>query len=87
MGNLTHRDYDNAIVVQDACNLSGVLKSFAEVMEKICYEAHQLEVGTDWKNKHPISVLYASKIAALTGCGVGMNFIEAYNHCQERSKG
>jgi len=48
-------------------------------MQKICNEAQAAGQGTDWRNHHPIAVLYASKIASLTGCEVGMNFAKAYD--------
>lgn len=51
--------------VQDACNLSGVVHSFSRVFESL--RALDECKGTDWINKHPVCVLYADKIAHLTG--------------------
>lgn len=64
---LTLYDYKLALQVQDACNLSGVVHSFSRVMAKIWVEAHKLGKGTEWANTHPIAVLYADKVAHLTG--------------------
>jgi hypothetical protein len=52
-----------ALAVQDACNLSGVAHGFARAMADLC----ALVPGTDARNAHPIAVLWADKIAHLTG--------------------
>jgi hypothetical protein len=52
-----------ALAVQDACNLSGVAQGFARAMADLC----ALVPGTDARNAHPIAVLWADKIAHLTG--------------------
>ena len=53
--------------VQNACNLSGVIYSFARAMERLCEISHELKQGTEWRNSHIVSKLYASKIQSLTG--------------------
>lgn len=84
---LSPRDYKNAILVQDACNLSGVVHSFSQAMTKIwaTLEAEG-EASTDAANSHPIAVLYASKVASLTGCSNLGSFSEAYNICNRLSE-
>ena len=57
------KHWRSAVNCQDACNLSGVLYSFAGAMHEIC----QQDLCTNDKNTHPISVLFAYKIAALSG--------------------
>lgn len=76
---LTKRDYQNAIDVQYACNLCGVVQSFAKVMCKILHDTG----STDAANKHPIAILYADKIASLTGTqGAAFDaFQAAYGAC------
>lgn len=64
---LTIKDYQDALDVQSACNLCGVVQSFAKVMLKIRASAN----GTDEANKHPIARLYAEQIAYLSGAGMG----------------
>ena len=83
---LTKRDYEDAINVQDACNLSGVVRSWAKVMSKIWDEARARGAGTQFVNEHPINVMYASKVASLTGAGDSFQFSTAYVACQERIK-
>lgn len=53
----------DALNVQDACNLSGVAHDFARCMSDLC--EHGLD--TEARNKHPIAQLWADKIAHLTG--------------------
>lgn len=52
-----------AIDVQDACNLSGVLRMWREAMVPI-FEAVD---NTPGRNRHPISVCFAVKAASLAG--------------------
>lgn len=80
---LTPRDYCDAINVQYACNLSGIVHSFSRVMEKICKDVD----NTDERNTHPIAVLYASKISSLTNAPYTEDFCNAYETCTARSKG
>ncbi len=57
-----------AIQVQDACNLSGVVHSFSRAMNRLWALAREGEgKGTDWINTHRVSRLYASKIQSLSG--------------------
>jgi hypothetical protein len=83
---LTKNDYYNAICVQDACNLSGVLTTWAKIMEKINYEARERNEATDWRNSHPINVLFASKVASLTNSEITAKFSEAYGICKDQSE-
>jgi len=57
----------SALDVQDACNLSGVLFSFADAMHAICEKQNELGEGTEWKNRHAIVTLYLAKLADLNG--------------------
>ena len=60
------RFWHEALLAQSACNLSGVVYSFAEAMRAICDEAAAKGVGTDWKNTHAICRLYAEQIMHLS---------------------
>jgi len=91
---LTKKDYENAITVQDACNLSGVVNSFNEVLariweearSRIWEEARSVGKGTTDVNQHPISKLYADKIADLARVRDFDSFSAAYEECKRRSK-
>ncbi len=83
---LTSEDYKRAIDAQDACNLSGIVHSFSDVINKIWATARALECGTDWVNQHPISVLYSDKIASLSGSNAGLSaFSTAYDVCKREA--
>lgn len=62
---------DDAIHVQDACNLIAVANSFASVTKEVrdrLAESCQ-ECGTDAIRNHPIVQLWASKIIEMCGMG------------------
>jgi hypothetical protein len=88
MCHIRPEDYDSALHAQSACNLSGIVFSFAEIMKRICDEAHALGQGTEWRNKHPIARLFAEQIAHLTGdasiAADGQGYDKAYKECLER---
>lgn len=56
-----------ALAVQDACNLSGVVYGWARVMDVICEVSHRQGKGTEWKNQHPVNILFADKVVSLAG--------------------
>ena len=65
---LPKKVWQDALAVQDACNLSGVVKDFARVVDLIWAEARELDKGTDYVNQHPVCVLYIDKLASLARC-------------------
>ena len=75
----------NVLLIQDACNLSGVVHSFSIAMSILCEYKYQLNQGTDWVNNHPVAKMYASKIHALSGMGVSdtEEFHHAYEACKK----
>jgi hypothetical protein len=54
-----------ALDVQDACNLSGVVHAFSRAMTVIWSEADKQHKGTEWVNTHPIVTLFIDKLASL----------------------
>lgn len=77
-----------AIVVQDACNLSGVVHSFSRILTEVLWpEARKQEKGTDWVNRHPISIMFSSKIASLTHSETDSEFSYAYDRCKQMAEG
>ncbi len=85
-----------AIEVQDACNLSGVLRAFQNIVSEVIWpEANRLGKGTDWVNCHPICVMFLSKLCSLNGGSSSNDYNEAagtydYMHasdeCEKLSK-
>lgn len=74
----------DAILVQDACNLSGVARSFVEVIDTV----KNLGLRGEEVNLHPIVVMFANKIADMTGNGGSFDaFSKAYAACKELAAG
>jgi hypothetical protein len=69
---------EEAMAVQNACNLSGVVHSFSRVMTELreILRSHGKE-STDYLNRHPIAVLYSNKIGSMTGSDQTRNFADA----------
>jgi len=70
-----------SLIVQDACNLSGVILSMDGARQIILNNGGGREKGTHWLNYHPIMQMYASKIHDLTGMGLSDSkaFQKAYD--------
>lgn len=82
-----------ALDVQAACNLSGVVISFADDIRDL-RKILQAEgtCSTDTVNTHPMCVLYSTQIAFLsgtsaTGCERSEEWSKAYNWALNESKG
>ena len=73
-----------ALDVQDACNLSGVVHAWSRAMESIFPIGYTEQWGTDKINQHPINQLFASKVHDL--CRMGLSdtdaFSKAYDECK-----
>lgn len=82
ISSISTADYRRALIVQDACNLSGVVKSLAELVSRLWKEPDC--TGTDYINRHPLVVLYVNKLASLSRADDG--FSAAYAICKERAK-
>jgi hypothetical protein len=85
MTRLKPEDYQYAISAQSACNLSGIVRSFARVTEAIWEDAREIGEGTAYVNRHPICRLYAEQIAHLAGAGTTTNsesYSRAYEECR-----
>lgn len=73
-----------ALDVQDACNLSGVVHAFSRAITQLreILSAEE-KFSTDKLNQHPICVLYSSKIASLTGSESAVGFSRAYEWAKD----
>lgn len=85
---LTKRDYEQALQSQNACNLSGIVRSLAEVTNRIWDEVRANGGGTDEVNQHPICRMYAEQIAFLSGASFSdsTSYIQADMACREAIK-
>ena len=72
---LTVSDYRTVLDVQNACNLSGVVFAFADIMQRLCNEGFKNGYGTKWKNTHLTVQLLCDKLADL----VKVPDYDAYN--------
>lgn len=69
---ITPRDYKDAMLVQDACNLSGVVISFTALLKKLrdfFENAKDPQLPVSELNRHPLAVMFVSKIHSLTSAG------------------
>jgi len=73
-----------ALLVQDACNLRGVLGGYRQAMIRLA----EL-VASPGFARHPISVLWADKVAHLSGTQFADldSITKAYAHCKELAEG
>lgn len=74
-----------ALDVQDACNLSGVVHSFSRVMTELreVMRSEGYAISTDAINRHYVAVLFSNKIASLTGSEMTSSFANAYEWAKE----
>lgn len=58
-----------ALDVQNACNMSGIVRSYAEALSDLreILEKEGSGFSTEKLNRHPVSVMWACKIADLSG--------------------
>jgi len=69
---ITPRDYKDAMLVQDACNLSGVVISFVALLKKLrdfFASVNDPQLPVSAINRHPLAVMFTSKIHSLTSAG------------------
>lgn len=76
---ITIEDYKDAIQVQDAVNISGIVHSWSKILEKMS------SMPTKERNEHPINVLFADKVAVLTGAHADAKVFKAYDICEREA--
>ena len=72
----------DAMAVQSACNLSGVVLSFAQAMRVLNDEMRKANQGMDFVRNHPVTRLFVEQISFLGG---GADYSEAYSECEKMS--
>lgn len=73
-----YRLYQDAMDVQNACNLSGVVHAMSKAVTELWEEARENSGGTDYVNQHPVVIAYISKLRALAGCDCTSKEIAAF---------
>lgn len=76
----TKKDYQDALLVQSACNPRGILTSLVNVMPRIVAE----DSSTDAILGHPIFLLFIDKLASLAHNKKFSDLTKAYEICRER---
>ncbi len=77
-----------ALDCQDACNLSGVLASFKEIVHETLWpEARRIGKGTEWVNQHPICTLFLSKLGSLNRGYFECDYPHASDVCEKFARG
>lgn len=74
-----------ALLVQDACNLSGVVLGMSRAIADL---REHVKGGNDALHSHPIVLLWADKVAHLTGTqDIGNSKVmKAYDVCHDLAK-
>ena len=58
--------YKTACEIQDACNLSAVVHEFSRVIRHVREEADKLGKGTEYINRHPVTIAFVDKLVSLS---------------------
>ena len=68
----------DAWAIQDACNLCGLVQSFAQVMKKLAEidRTHE-NIGTSWCNSNAVARLWIDKLQSLAGETIPGDWTEA----------
>ena len=75
--------YRQALLVQDACNISGVVISLGKLMEELCEQVPEGVNRGEWLRSHPALLLYVDKVNDMMG-RVGLaddRYVRAYEEC------
>jgi hypothetical protein len=83
---LTQKDYQTALDIQNACNLSGVIRCWTEMTARIWEDIWASGGGTREFNRHPINVLFASKVESLTEASDFSNFSSCCETIEKKVK-
>lgn len=76
-----------ALDSSNACNLSGVVLSFAEVIKEVRIRLEsEGKGGTDNVNRHPVCVIFAQAIGNMTNCEVTTEFSQALDWADKARK-
>ena len=72
--------YQNAVLVQDACNIIAVSKLLSDVTLEL---RHQDYLDSQQINKHPAVVLIMSKLSTMVDVENMTVYCDAYQECKE----
>lgn len=75
--------YREALQIQDAVNLFAILARWAEIAHEIKNELGD-KYDTDSFRHHPVNVMFADKIASMTG--YSNDYADAYDACKSKAE-
>jgi hypothetical protein len=75
--------YREALYSQKASNLGALVHGFSRVITQLQAQARVQGKGTDWINGHPVCVLFADQLRALSG--YGPTYVEAFTECETKA--
>lgn len=78
--------YSEAIEVQNAVNLGAIVYGFAELLDGIRSEPGYKQMGTQYINEHPVTVMFVNKLASLCHADAPGRYSYAYAICREHGK-
>ena len=75
----------DALCVQNAVNLSGVIHAFARAMEAVVDDCRSKGQGTDDYKKHPVVLMFLDKITDMTHWNGSFTngYVSAYEDCEK----
>ena len=87
MKNTLQQHAQDALNVQNACNLSGVVHSLDTVVSDLWEYANKNDEGTHFVNTHPIVQAYVDKLASLSEIQDSYhNVLQAFGACESLAK-
>jgi hypothetical protein len=74
----------DALAVQNASNISGVVNAFARAMMAVLDDCRANGGGTDEARRHPVTVLFMDKLNDMCGRELSqLEYCEAYEKCSK----
>lgn len=76
--------HEDALLLQDASNVSGVIHALSEIVTNIQNERYEKGPGLDQASlrAHPAVVLVVNKLEEMVGSNYGDRYHEAYTACK-----
>lgn len=86
MTGLIQKDYEDTIMMLNACNAPALAMDLANIIPRIWEEAHALNKGTSWVATHPIMLLWIAKISDIQHSTIAPyeRWEKAYNYCKSK---
>jgi len=77
--NIPSQVLNQALLVQDACNLGAIVHGFSRIIRILQEQSHKENLGTQWINEHPAVKIICDKLVDLARVRSLDDFSKAYN--------